>query len=251
MTQGDRDLFTEDAVDLLVDLVGRLAYERMDPTDPRNTPFLEWMAKEARLRQTAAERRESERQSEIFAARMLRRIASIRAYERHGVRCVDSSPSTYSPRGSDDSDTAAVGERTPPWWDLAVAAGAGRDLWDESPTAFVVLPDDVEDGRYVALRVSGDSMAPLLHTGDTILVRLGADIAPDHVIVARHPEHGYVVKQVGRINSMRIELVSLNVEYPTLEIPNDASLLLGTVVLRWCPHGRGRLTASPPPNVLA
>ena len=28
-----------------------------------------------------------------------------------------------------------------------------------------------------------------------------------------------------------------------LEIPNDASLVPGTVVLRWCPHDHGRLTA--------
>jgi hypothetical protein len=42
---------------------------------------------------------------------------------------------------------------------------------------------------------------------------------------------------------MRVELQSLNPEYPTLEIPNDAALVLGTVVLRWCPHQRGGLPA--------
>jgi SOS-response transcriptional repressor LexA len=35
---------------------------------------------------------------------------------------------------------------------------------------------------------------------------------------------------------MRIELTSLNPAYEPLEIPNDAALILGTVVLRWCPH---------------
>jgi len=65
----------------------------------------------------------------------------------------------------------------------------------------------------------------------------------DHVVVARHPEQGYVVKQVGRVTPLRVELTSLNADYPALEIPNDASLILGTVILRWCPHNRGRLTA--------
>jgi hypothetical protein len=244
MTPDDRDLFTEDVVDLLVDLAGRLAFERMDPMDPRHGPFLDWLAREARLRQTAAERRETERQSVRFAERILRRVASERAAERHRVRCVDGAPLTYSaPEERNDTNTPGVREHATPWWDMSVAAGSGRELWDEPPSAFVALPEDVDDGRYVALTVAGDSMTPLLHTGDTILVRLGPEVAADHVIVARHPEQGYVVKRVGRINSMRVELTSLNADYPSLEIPNDASLILGTVILRWCPHERGRLTA--------
>ena len=244
MTPNDRDLFTEDVVDLLVDLAGRLAFERMDPMDPQNGPFLDWLAREARLRQTAAERRETDRQAVLFAERMLRRVASTRAAERHRVRCVDESPPMYSPReDGGDTDARVVHEPTTPWWDLAVAAGAGRELWDEPPSAFVGLPEDVEEGRYVALTVAGESMLPLLHTGDTILVKLGPELVADHVVVARHPEQGYVVKRVGRVNPMRVELTSLNADYPALEIPHDASLILGTVVLRWCPHERGRLTA--------
>lgn len=244
MKPNDRDLVTEDAVDLLVDLVGRLAYERMDPMDPRHAPFFAWLAREARLRQTPADKRETDRQSAVFAERVLQRVASERAAERPRVRCVDGAPVTYpASEGGGETGNAAVREGTTHWWDLAVAAGSGRDLWDEPPAALIELPDDIEDGRYVALSVVGDSMAPLLHTGDTILVRLGQELVADQVIVARHPEQGYVVKRVGRMNPVRVELESLNTDYATLEIPNDASLVLGTVVLRWCPHDRGRLTA--------
>src|SRR5688500_15382159 len=124
MNPNDRDLFTEDAVDLLVDLAGRLAFERMDPMDPRHGPFLDWLAREARLRQTAAERRETERQAVLFAERVLRRVASVRAAERHRVRCVDEAPLTYSAREADSAgDAPVVRERSTPWWDLAVAAG--------------------------------------------------------------------------------------------------------------------------------
>ena len=244
MNRNDRDLFTEGVVDLLVELVGRRAFERMDLTDPRNGPFLDWLAREARLVQTAAERRETDRQADLFAERMMRRVAAERAGERHRVRCVDEAPIAYA-AGDEAGDTGAPAvprERTTPWWDLAVAAGAGRELWDEPPAAFIGLPDDVADGSYVALSVAGDSMAPLLHTGDTILVRLGREFPPEQVVVARHPEHGYVVKRVGRLTPARVELESLNADYPTLEIPNDAALVLGTVVLRWCPHQRGHLT---------
>ena len=241
MTPDDRNLFTEGVVDLLVTLVGRRVFERLDPKDPRHEPFFEWLAQEARLTQTAAEHRDTDRAADRFAERMMQRVAASRAGERHRVRCVDEAPVTYPGHSTaGDTDTATVPpEPTTPWWDLAVAAGSGRELWDELPTAFIGLPDDVADGSYVALRVAGDSMAPLLHTGDTILVRLGRELPADQVVVGRPPEHGYVVKRVGRTTSMRVELQSLIPEYPTLEIPNDVALVLGTVVLRWCPHQRG------------
>lgn len=243
MTPNDRDFLSDDVLDLLIDLVGQAAYERIDPMDPRHARFFEWLARDARLRLTAAERRELDREATRFADRILRRRAAERDGERHHVRCVNEAPPMYPIREDErDAEALVAGNgRRPLWWDLAVAAGAGRELWDEPPVARVGLPNDVEDGRYVALSVAGDSMAPLLHTGDTILVKLGSEPVPGHIVVARHPEHAYVVKCVGRVTSMRVELVSLNADYAPLEIPNDSSLVLGTVVLRWCQHERGRL----------
>lgn len=244
MTADPRDYLTEDALDLIVDLVARVAYERIDPTDPRHGPFFDWMAREARRRLTSTERRKLDADADAFAERVLRRVMAGRAAGRHKVRCVQEAPRTYPARDAlvGDSDTergaTAAGESTAPWWDLAVAAGVGRELWDEPPGAFVALPADVPDGRFVALGVAGDSMTPLLHTGDTILVKVGPALQAGAVIVARHPEHGYVVKRVGRVSSVRVELVSLNADYAPLEIPNDSALVLGTVLLRWCPHGR-------------
>ena len=80
-------------------------------------------------------------------------------------------------------------------------------------------------------------MVPLLHDGDTILVKLGDELVPDAVVVARVPDGGYVVKRVGGIAGSRVELASLNAEYPPIVIPRDPSLVLGTVLLRWCTHG--------------
>jgi hypothetical protein len=34
-----------------------------------------------------------------------------------------------------------------------------------------------------------------------------------------------------------VELASLNPEYPPIVIQRDPSLVLGTVLLRWCTHG--------------
>jgi SOS-response transcriptional repressor LexA len=249
MKPNDIDEFEWD-VDLLMRIVGRAAYERIDPMDPRQQRFFEWLAREARLGQSGAERRETERAAQAFVERILQRRAAERAAERSrrtgAVRAPASGrlrlvnePPPYRDLAADEAAPrfgSARGGVPAPAWDLSVAAGAGRELWEEPPTGCVDVPNDMGDGRYVALAVTGDSMEPLMHTGDTILIRLGSDVAADDVVVARHPERGHVVKRVGRVDGMRIELTSLNPAYEPLEIPNDAALILGTVVLRWRPH---------------
>ena len=79
-------------------------------------------------------------------------------------------------------------------------------------------------------------MTPLFHDGDTILVRLGPDVRRDSVIVARRPDNGYVVKRVGRVRAQVIELVSLNPAYEPIVVRRDPNTVLGTVIMRWCPH---------------
>lgn len=116
---------------------------------------------------------------------------------------------------------------------LAIAAGAGLELWDVECSTTVDVPEDVPRGRHVALRVSGDSMEPLIHSGDLVLVRLAERAVTGTVVVARDPEHGYVVKEVGRLTPQGIELRSLNPWYPLLRVPFGTGSVLGAVVLRW------------------
>ena len=86
MTADPRDYLTEDALDLVVDLVARVAYERIDPTDPRHGPFFDWMARQARRRLTSAERRKLDADADAFADRVQRRVAADRAAGLCGVR---------------------------------------------------------------------------------------------------------------------------------------------------------------------
>jgi phage repressor protein C with HTH and peptisase S24 domain len=134
-----------------------------------------------------------------------------------------------------DSATDRASRRAPVI-ELGIAAGVGRELWDEPAEAWVELPDDSPSGEYVALRIVGDSMAPLMHTGDTVLVRRGADVRRDTVIVARHPDDGYVCKRVSRILRDTIELSSLERGRSRIVIPRDPSYIVGTVLLVWCHH---------------
>jgi phage repressor protein C with HTH and peptisase S24 domain len=133
------------------------------------------------------------------------------------------------------ADAAAV--RAAPQVDLSAAAGIGRDIWDEPCESWVPLPDDVPDGRYISVRVAGDSMTPLMHTGDTILVKVGDQIARDSIVLAKVPDAGYVVKRVGRVTPSRLELLSLNAAFPPIDVRRDERTVVGTVVLRWCSHG--------------
>ena len=222
--------------DLLVRIAGDRAMRRLDPLDPGETAFVEWYAREARATLSVTERQRLDASADRFVSDVLTR----RAMERSRVREVTAEPPS-APAWEEGTlaqvVAAAARVRHAPAMDLSVAAGVGRELWDEPCDRWIPLPDGSPDGKYVALRVTGDSMVPLLHDGDTILVKLGDEIVPDAVVVARVPDGGYVVKRVGGVAGSRVELASLNPDYPPIVIPRDPSLVLGTVLLRWCTHG--------------
>lgn len=132
-----------------------------------------------------------------------------------------------------------------PWLELAVCAGAGRVLWDEPCDRWIAIPPEVPPGEHVALPVRGDSMQPLLHDGDTLLVRVGSACTLGDVVVARQPDDGYVVKRVGGRADDQVRLAADNPRYPDVLLPDDPALIVGVVVLRWCPHG-GETAGRPP-----
>ncbi len=179
------------------------------------------------------------REGEIRA--LSQRILATLQAERLGVREVNAMPVVKRSLGACRINAALLAEAerrheaiVP---ELPIAAGAGRELWDGECEGTIELPSDLARGRYVALRVSGDSMEPLMHSGDTVLVKLDVRPSPGTVVVARDPDHGYVVKEVGRMSARGVELLSLNSEFPPLRIPHSVGAILGAVLLRWCPHG--------------
>ena len=126
--------------------------------------------------------------------------------------------------------------RAAPQLDLSAAAGVGRDLWDEPCESWVELPKDMPRGRYLAVRIKGESMIPLFHTGDTLLVSIEAPIERGRVVLARMPDGGYAAKQVGRFSRTRLELISLNPDFAPVVVMRDERSIVGTVVMRWCDH---------------
>jgi len=125
------------------------------------------------------------------------------------------------------------GERHAAFVDLGIAAGVGRELWDETPEQWFEIPHEMPDGAYVALRVVGESMAPLVRSGDTVLVRRGAEVRAGTMIVARHPDDGYLCKKVSGVTRREIELASLAPGLAPVRIPRRAELIVGTVLMVW------------------
>jgi phage repressor protein C with HTH and peptisase S24 domain len=99
----------------------------------------------------------------------------------------------------------------------------------------------------MALHVVGDSMVPLLHSGDVVLVDLDGAVVPGAVAVVRHPRHGHVVKRVGAVRATGLRLESLNPTYPPMTLAPGAGSLIGRVVLRWCAHGPAKPALAPAP----
>jgi len=217
--------------ELLAEAVGRGLIRNPEHPVWRDDRFLAWLAAEARAR---AERRV--RVSEkVLVGRGEQLMARAQASKLRVSRRGNSSPVEPAMRSA-ESASATTPRGAVAVVELGIAAGVGRELWDEPVQSWVELPPDVPPGKYVALKIVGESMAPLMHTGDTVLVRIGADVKRDTVVVARHPEDGYVCKRVSRVRRDAIELSSLDPGRPIITIPRDPSLMVGTVVLVWCQH---------------
>ena len=185
----------------------------------------------------------------VDAARFARRVTERIGALGRGVRRVDHAPEPVRAGIAGPLALAVAatrGTHAAPLAELGVAAGSGRELLDEPCDTWVALPDDLAPGRHLALRVVGDSMVPLLHSGDVVLVDLDRPVHPGEVAVARHPEHGYVVKRLARAaGAAALVLVSLNPAYPPLELAAAPAAMLGPVVLRWCSHGPAKPGVAP------
>jgi SOS-response transcriptional repressor LexA len=223
--------------DPLIDLVGYA--ERYRPSSPAydDPPFLRWVARD---------RREWARDPELLdrdgIIGLRNRILERALAHQLGVCVVAAAPEREPLVGSGSIGTMMAEmerQRRAVVCDLAIAAGPGRELWDADVDSCIPLPDDIPAGRYLALTVRGDSMEPLIHTGDTVLVRVGDKLARDTVVVARDIDGGYAVKKIARVRSRSIELESLNPEYPPMRIPRSPGSVLGTVLMRWCQHRSG------------
>jgi SOS-response transcriptional repressor LexA len=194
--------------------------------------FLSWLAKDLRSGLNGEERAKDGRDAQRFAARALNGIAVRRAEKGLPLRKLRERPASVIATVA-QALPAASADHCATILDLAVAAGEGREIWDEPCDSWLQLPDDIPSGRYVALRVAGDSMTPVLRPREVILIQLDALPRIDDLIVARLPDQSHVVKRVASIREGRIELASFNPEYESIFVPHSPSPVVGTVIARF------------------
>lgn len=230
--------------ELLAEAVGRALLAEPEAAAWRDPAFVDWVAGEAR----AADRATRRERDAAFLARGRALLARAQA-RRLGVQRFAGPMAEWTPpagpsrvrerpAGGGMGATAGMGgaRRVAPVVELGVAAGPGRALWDEPPERWVRLPDGVPDARYLAFRVVGTSMAPLLASGEVVLVRAdarGREARAGRVVVARHPDHGYLCKRVASAGAAGVVLESLEPGHGVVHLPPDPTLVVGTVVGAW------------------
>ena len=222
------------AEELLAALAMRHEVQRDDSPLYSNADVAAWLDQEASAPERAGERWSAERVRETAA-----RIHAAVCARSARVRAEDGPPPLRPAAVAGTIPQVldvAIENHVAPQLDLSAAAGVGRDLWDETCEWSVEIPRDMPRGRYIAVRIKGESMVPLFHTGDTLLVQL--DLPPERgrVVLVQMPDGGYAAKKVGRLTRTRIELLSLNPDFAPVMMLRDERTVIGTVVLRWCEH---------------
>jgi phage repressor protein C with HTH and peptisase S24 domain len=219
-------------IDELMSAVGRETELADDDLTRQDERFLFWLANDLRAGLDHTQRSTDERAATEFAHRALTRLKVRLAEKRLPRRKLRERAASISATLA-HAIPAAHRERCATILDLAVAAGGGRELWDEPCDRWLELPEDVPSGRYVALRVTGDSMAPVLGPREVILIELDATPRVDDLIVARLPDQSHVVKRVASMKGPTMELASFNPEYESIFVARDPSPVVGTVIARF------------------
>lgn len=196
-------------------------------------PFLAWLAAELRSRPERRARATYDEGAMLERGRALRARVLAR---QCGVGLVPGAPRLIAARRVDTpqhvmKEARAMG--AVPCVELAAAAGAGRELWDEAAESWLVAPDGAPSVRALALRIRGESMEPLLRDGDTVLLELTPALVRGRIVVARHPDDGYVCKRVERVGRRDVLLASINRDCADVTIPRDERLVVGTVRMAW------------------
>lgn len=220
MTRND-----EQALDHAVRLVGRELERMDDELRWQDESLLRWLADDLQAGLSHAERERDAAAADAFVHALLAR-------ERFPARALRYREAPFVTPIA-EAVAMAGAARCAAVLDLAAAAGAGRELWDDPCDTWLELPPDVPNGKHVSIRVEGDSMEPVLKSGDLILVKLDAVPAVDDLVLARKPNAGFVVKRVSAITPREVELSSFNADYPPFTMRRGSASILGTVIARF------------------
>jgi phage repressor protein C with HTH and peptisase S24 domain len=118
---------------------------------------------------------------------------------------------------------------------LGAAAGPGALAGDEAPfdsfrfSRTWLREQGLVNAQLSAIRVQGDSMEPLLHDGDEILVDRSQRALRDGIHVVRLGD-ALLVKRLAAAGPGRATLLSQNYAYPPVEVALEEMEIVGRVV---------------------
>ncbi len=117
--------------------------------------------------------------------------------------------------GARPRERAPVPLRTLPLYSLAVSAGTGQFL-DGEDYEMIEVGAEVPDGAHFGVRVTGDSMEPRFHDGQTVWVRQQRSLMTGEIGIFLYDGNAYLKQLVARDGT--VALHSLNPRYDDILI---------------------------------
>lgn len=93
----------------------------------------------------------------------------------------------------------------------------------------VRVPGELDDNVY-ALEIAGDSMDPVLRSGDKVLVAPNATVRRGDRVVVKTLEGEVMAKELKKMTETRVELISLNPDYEDRAFPRSEIQWIGRII---------------------
>ena len=154
-------------------------------------------------------------------------VKKYRSLDRHGKKMVDFTLQEEWERSVKEKETTskvATPTRILSYYYRLASAGTGQILFDRPPTKRIEIPDIPEYRKAdYAIGVNGDSMEPVYHDGDMLLVKMSDEIKVGEIGIFSLNGECYV-KKLGKG-----ELISLNPKYDNIPL-NETAQCMGRVI---------------------
>lgn len=124
---------------------------------------------------------------------------------------------------------------------LSAAAGEGEEIWDESITGFLELPNELVPILGIRITpsvhlvpISGDSMKGTYNSGDLVFVDTSISyMESDGIYLFRFDGRLFIKRLQTNFETGEVDILSDNPAYPKQRW-NDAIQVLGRVLGAWC-----------------
>ncbi len=157
----------------------------------------------------------------------LRLIEMYRDLDSHGKEMIDFTLEKEWERSIKEKETTskvATPTRILSYYYRLASAGTGQILFDMPPTKRIEIPDIPKYRKAdYAIGVNGDSMEPVYHDGDMLLVEMSDEIRVGEIGIFSLNGECYV-KKLGKG-----ELISLNPKYDNIPL-NETAKCMGRVI---------------------